>query len=99
MLVRRFLRTAKTDRRLANLCNVKEGMRGCPRPSSEGISSNQAFDEIVGRACESVQEKPFLAAAVMGASGLMIGLMGGVATDINGRPGHLGGWRDTEEEA
>ena len=46
-----------------------------PNPSSPGMPSNEAFSEMVGQVCDFVQEKPFLTAALTGATGLMIGLM------------------------
>jgi ElaB/YqjD/DUF883 family membrane-anchored ribosome-binding protein len=48
---------------------------GRPKTLSRGTHSNEAFDEMVGQVCDFVQEKPFMAAALMGAAGLMIGLM------------------------
>jgi ElaB/YqjD/DUF883 family membrane-anchored ribosome-binding protein len=53
---------------------------GRPNTSSggtAGTASNEAFDEMMGQVCGFVKEKPFLAAALMGAAGLMIGLLVG----------------------
>ncbi len=48
---------------------------GPAKTSSGGKPSSEAFDEMVGQVCDFVQEKPFVAAALMGATGLLIGLM------------------------
>jgi ElaB/YqjD/DUF883 family membrane-anchored ribosome-binding protein len=50
---------------------------GRPNTSSGGTASNETFDEMMGQVCGFVKEKPFLAAALMGAAGLMIGLLVG----------------------
>jgi hypothetical protein len=51
--------------------------RATGRPSSGGAPSNEAFDEMVGQVCGFVKKKPFVAAALMGAVGLIVGLLVG----------------------
>ena len=59
----------------------KDGSAAGPTPASrttghpKASSSNEAFDEVMGQVCGFVKEKPFAAAALTGAIGLMIGLL------------------------